>query len=157
MPLSESRSESGLCTLAPESAQAKRRRVLAGVVSKAFESKFGSAGPHAVALRVADFLNKKERAPLISVTLTLREGEFEPLIIIRPVREKHLCILRARGFLDIYAYKYVSHVPPGYRVWDAEYVGKWVWREKSDQKARHRAAAVGDDGFAALKSELNAA
>ena len=73
MPLSESRSETGLCTLAPapESAQAKRRRVLASVVSKAFESKFGSAGPHAVALRVADFLNKKERAPVISVTLEL--------------------------------------------------------------------------------------
>lgn len=148
MQLSESRSESSLCTLAPESAQAKRRRVLAGVVTKCFEAKFGGrAGPHAVALRVADFLNKKERAPVISVTLTLRPGKFEPLIV--PIHRKHLRILRARGFLDIYAYKYVGKY--------AEHVGKWVWRQTSDQKARKRAAAAGDDEFAALSAELNAA
>lgn len=145
MLLSESRSESSLCTLAPESAQAKRRRVLAGVVSKAFQSKFGSAGPHAVALRVADFLNKKERAPVISVTLELREREFEPLI----VTDQWLRVLRARGCLDIYAYKYVGH--------NADRVGKWYWRHSSDQKARKRAAGRELVVVGGGESELNAA
>ena len=145
--MSRLRRASSLCTLAPapESAQAKRRRVLAGVVSKAFESKFGSAGPHAVALRVADFLNKKERAPVISVTLTLREGEFEPLI----VTDQWLRVLRARGCLDIYAYKYVGH--------NADRVGNWYWRHSSDQKARKRAAGRELVVVGGGESELNAA
>ena len=148
MPLGCSRRESSLCTLAPESAQAKRRRVLAGVVTKCFEAKFGGrAGPHAVALRVADFLNKKERAPVISVTLTRPDVIYEPYK--RALSPTEVQRLRARGFLDIYAYKYVGSY--------AKHVGKWVWRQTSDQKARKRAAAASDDEFAALTSELNAA
>ena len=119
--------------------------MLASVVSKAFESKFGSAGPHAVALRVADFLNKKERAPVISVTLELREREFEPL----SVTDQWLRVLRARGCLDIYAYKYVGH--------NADRVGKWYWRHSSDQKARKRAAGRELVVVGGGESELNAA
>ena len=125
----ESRSESSLCTLAPESAQAKRRRVLAGVVSKAFQSKFGSAGPHAVALRVADFLNKKERAPLISVSLTRPDVIFERYT--RALSPTEVQRLRASGKLEEKAFKYVGR--------DARLVGKWVWGGRKDREFQERA------------------
>ena len=63
--------------------------------------------------------------------------------------DQWLRVLRARGCLDIYAYKYVGH--------NADRVGKWYWRHSSDQKARKRAAAAGDDEFAARKRAANAA
>ena len=115
--------------------------MLASVVSKALEC------PHAVALRVADFLNKKERAPVISVSLTRPDVIYEPYK--RALSPTEVQRLRARGFLDIYAYKYVGS--------DADYVGKWVWRSASDQKARKRAAGRELVVVGGCESELNAA
>ena len=114
-----------MCTLAPapESAQAKRRRVLASVVSKALEC------PHAVALRVADFLNKKERAPLISVSLTRPDVIFERYT--RALSPTEVQRLRASGKLEEKAFKYVGR--------DARLVGKWVWGGRKDREFQERA------------------
>ena len=97
--------------------------MLASVVSKALEF------PHAVALRVADFLNKKERAPLISVSLTRPDVIFERYT--RALSPTEVQRLRASGKLEEKAFKYVGR--------DARLVGKWVWGGRKDREFQERA------------------